>query len=121
MGKFYLGTPPHLDSQRNLFTLYTDAMSSYQLGTHDLKVETQPAASAVVLSKQEQRTPFPRDVCGDGAEAAASSRAVEEVREEITTDLAKVRCLCDTRGQTRGGAEGRTRRLFFSSGLNIVR
>jgi len=62
LGKVYLTTPASLDGARNLFTLSTDALESFELGTYDHTCEL-PA----------HLMPTPPAVSREGAEAAAAA------------------------------------------------
>lgn len=42
LGKVYLTTAPHMDAARNLFTLSTEALESYELGSYDHTCELPP-------------------------------------------------------------------------------
>lgn len=68
LGKVYLTTAPHMDAARNLFTLSTDALESYELGSYDHTCELPPglmAAAAAAATAAE----------GEGAEDATGGAA----------------------------------------------
>ncbi|EWM29646.1 protein mis18-alpha [Nannochloropsis gaditana] len=68
LGKVYLTTPPRLDGARNLFTLSTDALESFELGTYDHVCEVpQPAMAA----------PIPSSECGE------SKTSIEAMQMEL--------------------------------------
>lgn len=97
VGKSYVATPRHLDYLRELFTLCTDSMSSYQLGTSDVAsdiISTKSPEAKLVKGLQE---PTPEGAVEDSSASAhfkTEPRIVQQARavdaSELLTEIAKV-------------------------------
>jgi len=75
LGKVYLTTPAPLDGARNLFTLSTDALESFELGTYDHTCET--PAHLMPNPPAAPREGAEAAVGGGGGEGGPSQAAVQ--------------------------------------------